>query len=184
MKGLLICVLWVLIPLTCSASEPLGKHRPSLESLRLLQNPSYPAFAVGDFFVAPSFAGDRASVTVRFNTRVPPNGQSFASYLKTSIVSELKAAGKYDPSATTVIAGELTESRLDGGGSSVLGARITVTRSGRKIYEKVLREESRWETSFLGEVAIPEAFNQYTTLYSKLIAQLFQDGAFKTAIAP
>lgn len=184
MKAQLICALWALTPLTCSASEPIGKHRPSLESVRLLQKPSYPAFAVGDFVVAPGFAGDTTSVTVRFHTRVPPNGESFASYLKAAIVSELKAAGKYDPSATTVIAGELTESRLDGGGSAVLGARITVARSGRNIYEKVLREESRWETSLLGEVAIPEAFNQYTALYSKLTVQLFQDDAFKTAITP
>lgn len=63
-------------------------------------------------------------------------------------------------------------------------AQPNVARSGRNIYEKVLREESRWETSFLGEVAIPEAFNQYTALYSKLMVRLFQDDAFETAITP
>lgn len=183
MKARLIHALVALAPLTCSASEPIGKHRPSLDSVRLLRDSSYPAFAVGDFVVAPHFVGDTTSVTVRFHKRVPANGETFASYLKASIVRELKAAGKYDPSATTVIAGELSESQLDGG-SAALGARITVTRFGQNIYDKVLREESRWETAFLGETAIPEAFNQYTALYSKLMARLFQDDAFKTAITP
>lgn len=183
MRAQLICALAALAPLASGASEPIGKHRPSLESVELLRQLSFPALAIGDFVVAPAVDGDMSSVTVRFHKRVPPNGESFASYLKASIVTELKAVGRYDSAATIVITGELIESRLDDS-SAALAARILVARSGRNVYDKVLREESRWDLAFLGEVAIPDAFNQYTELYSKLIVQLFQDGTFKTAIAP
>jgi hypothetical protein len=184
MRARLIFLLAALAPLTSDASETLGKHRPSLESVELLRQSSFPALAVGAFAVAPAVSGDADSVTVRFHRRTPANGESFASYLRTSIVTELEAVGKYDSAATTAVTGELVESRLDGGGSAALAARILVVRSGRNIYDKVLREESRWDPSLLGEVAIPDAFNHYTDLYSKLIVQLFQDDAFKTAIAP
>lgn len=184
MKVQVICALAALAPLTSGASESLGKHRPSLESVEFLRQSSFPALGVGDFAVAPAADGDMNSVTVRFNKRTPPKGESFASYLKASIITELKAGGKYDSAATTVITGELVESRLDGSGSAALAARILVARSGRNVYDKVLREESRWDSSLLGEVAIPDAFNQYTELYSKLIVHLFQDDTFKTAITP
>jgi hypothetical protein len=183
MRAQLLWALAALAPLAAGASEPLGKHRASLESVELLRQSSFPALAVGDFVVAPTAGGDMHSVTFRFHTRAPANGESLASYLKASLVTELRAAGKYDSAAATAITGELSESRLQGG-SAVLAARILVVRSGRRIYDKLLREQSRWDSSALGEVAIPDAFNHYTELYGKLIVQLFQDDAFKAAIAP
>lgn len=182
MRAPIVWALALLAPLTSGASEPLGRHRPSLESVELLRQSAFPALAVGDFVVAPDVEGDMTSVTVRFNKRTLPHGESFATYLQASIVTELNAAGKYDSAATTVLTGELLESRLDGG-RAMLVVRISVVRSGRNVYDKVLREESRWKPEVLGEVAIPDAFNQYTELYSKLILRLFRDDAFKTAIA-
>lgn len=184
MKARLLLLVATLAPLTSHASEFLGKHRPSLESVELLRQTPSPALAVGDFALAPSAVGDTTSVAVRFHTRTAAKGESFASYLKASIVTELEAAGKHDPAATTLISGELTESHLDGGGSAALAARIVVVRSGQNVYDKVLREESHWDSALLGEVAIPDAFNQYAALYGKLIVQLFKDDAFKAAIAP
>jgi hypothetical protein len=183
MKARLLVLIAALAPLAAPAAEFLGNHRPSLESVELLRQTSYPAFAVGEFVPAPNTSGTMKTVQIRFSARTALAGQSFASYLKASIVSELAAAGKYDPTSATVISGELTESRLDGGGGASLAARIVVVRSGQTIYDKVLREESQWESAFLGEIAITDGFNQYAALYGKLIMQLFKDEAFKAAIA-
>lgn len=183
MRAQLLWALTALLPLAAGASEPLGRHRPSIESVELLQQSTIPALAVGDFVVAPAAVGAATGVTFRFHTRVPSKGQSIASYLRAAIVTELAAAGKYDAAAATVITGELMESRLEGG-TAALAARIRVTRSGRNTYDELWREESHWDSAVLGEVAIPDAFNQYTGLYGKLIMRLFQNEAFKTAIAP
>lgn len=185
-----LCILFMFTAVTGCTSQPLGKHRPSLESVELLRQSVFVPLAVGDFVGAQ--AADREMnefVTVRTNKRSGPNGGSLASYLRASLVTELEAVGKYDPVATTVITGELLDSRLDGGsrgtnGTAALAARILVTRSGRLVYDNVLREQNSWNSSYLGEVAIVDAFNQYTELYSKLIVHLFQDEAFKAAVAP
>lgn len=183
MRARLFLLLATLAPLAAPAAELLGKHRPSLESVELLRDTPSPALAVGDFVLAPNMIGDAERVKVRFSTRTAPAGESFAAYLKASIVSELEAVGKYDATAATAISGALTESRLEAGSAS-LEARITVVRSGRNVYDKVLREDSKWEPAFIGEVAIPEGFNQYAALYGKLVMQLFKDDAFKAAVAP
>jgi hypothetical protein len=179
----MVCALVLLAPFAAVASSPLGKHRPSLDSVQLLQDSSVPALAVGAFVVAPTAEGDMDGVTFRFHERKPANGESLASYLQASIVTELRAAGKYDSAASTVITGELVQSRLQEG-SAALVARIRVVRSGQTVYDQLQRAQSSWDSAALGEVAIPDAFNHYTELYGKLIAQLFQDQAFKAALAP
>src|SRR5687767_1213936 len=160
MKARLLLLLATLAPLAAPASEFLGDHRPSLESVELLRQTSYPALAVGEFVPAPNASGNTKRVQIRSSARTAAS-DSFASYLKASIITELEAAGKYDPTAAAMISGELTESRLDGGGSASLAARIVVVRSGGTVYDKVLREESQWESAFLGEIAITDGFNQY-----------------------
>lgn len=44
--------------------------------------------------------------------------------------------------------------------SVTLAAKFSVTRGGTTLCDKLLREESRWESSFVGAVSIPEAINR------------------------
>ncbi|HEY7641602.1 MAG TPA: hypothetical protein VH814_17870 [Steroidobacteraceae bacterium] len=183
MRASLLCALVALAPLAASAAEPLGRHRPSLESIEVLQKSSVPPLATGEFTVASGAAiDDTNGVSFRMHKRVPARGESLASYARAAFVTELRAAGKHDPAAKAVITGMLVESRLDEG-SAALAVRIQVSRSGQPVYDKVLRVESNWDSALLGEVAIPDAFNHYTELYGKLILQLFQDQAFIVATA-
>ena len=78
------------------------------------------------------------------------------------------------------------ESQVDaaiGIGTARLAARFTVDRNGKRIFDKVLSVDSRWESSFIGAIALPEAINRYSSLYKELAAKLFEDKDFRTALA-
>lgn len=115
----------------------------------------------------------------------PANG-SFAKTLREELVVELKAAGVYDEASAIVIAGELTDSMVDaaiGTGTGKLGAHFTVTRDGKNVFDKTVTVEAKWESSFVGAIALPAAINQYTALYKTLAGKLFADPDFQKALA-
>ena len=115
----------------------------------------------------------------------PANG-SFAKTLREELVVELKAAGLYDDASGIVIAGELTDSMVDaaiGTGTARLGAHFTVTRDGKTVFDKTLTVDSKWDSSFIGAVALPAAINQYTAQYKTLAGKLFADADFQKALA-
>jgi hypothetical protein len=83
-----------------------------------------------------------------------------------------------------VITGFLQESQVDPAiseGSAKLAARFVVMRAGSAVYDKELTVSSKWESSFLGAVAIPAAINEYTALYRKLVGVLLDDPTFQAA---
>ncbi len=128
---------------------------------------------------------DKSQGGMRGSSMEPLNG-SFAQTLRDQLVMELKAAGLYDDAATAVISGELTQSELDaaiGTGTGRLGAHFSVVRDGKKVYDKELVADAKWESSFMGPVAIPAAMNQYAALYRTLVGQLFADPDFQHALA-
>lgn len=142
---------------------------------------------VGAFTLA---AGKPASMDsgldgLRGNSLVPAKG-SWAQLLKDTLVTELGAAGLLDPASTSIIEAQLTDSKVDapvGVGTGRLAARFTVTRSGRRVFDKELAAEATWESSFVGGVAVPEAIRQYAALYKSLAAKLIDDTDFRKALA-
>ena len=175
--------------LTGCASGPIAKHQASVTNIQALRVADVGTASVGEFKLAPTAKPsiDR-SISVRGSQLSSPNDKSFALYLKDSLLTELQAAGKYDAASPTVITGQLTENELNAAGFSsanaVLGAKFAVARGGRTLFEKTLRQESTWESSFVSAVAIPEAINQYTEMYTRLLAKLFADDEFKQALKP
>ena len=145
------------------------------------------AATTGTFVLAPGRDHSMdTSIGSRGHAIVPGSG-SFAQELRDEIVVELKASGLYDEKSNIVIEGQLTESELETGmgtGSGRLAAKFSVTRAGKPVYGKELAVEAKWDSSFLGAVAIPEAMNQYIALYKALAAKLFDDPEFRIALAP
>ena len=123
------------------------------------------------------------SISVRGgNTLSAPNGQGFATYLRETLVTELRAANKLNDTSAISISGELTRSEVDAGvstGTATLGARFVVRRTGSICLDKNYIETAQWESSFMAAVAVPTAFNQYTALYPKLAGQLLSDSEFQ-----
>jgi len=142
----------------------------------------------GSFVLAPGKdPGMDQKVGGLRGSSVTAESGSYAQYLKDTLVAELKAAGLYDEAAGVIIEGQLTDSQVDaaiGTGTARLAARFMVLRTGRQVFDKELVVDARWDSSFIGAVAIPAAINQYTALYKALVAKLFADEGFQAALAP
>lgn len=116
------------------------------------------------------------------NTLNAPSGQSFSSYLRDVLITELRAGNKLDDASAISITGELTKSELEAGmstGTATLGARFVVTKTGAVCLDKELTATAQWESSFMAAVAVPAAFNQYTALFPALAGKLLTDADFK-----
>lgn len=128
---------------------------------------------------------DKTLGGLRGSTLSATNG-SFSQQLKDEMLVELKAAGLYDENSQIVIGAQLMDSQVDaaiGTGTAKLAAHFTVDRSGNRVYDKDLAVDAKWESSFVGAVALPMAINQYNALYKSLLTKLFSDPAFRTAVA-
>lgn len=139
---------------------------------------------VGGFKPAASLSASAdQSISVRgSNTLSAPSGQSFSSYLRDVLITELRAGNKLDDASAISITGELTKSELEAGmsiGTATLGARFVVTKTGAVCLDKELTATAQWESSFMAAVAVPAAFNQYTALYPVLAGKLLTDADFK-----
>lgn len=68
-------------------------------------------------------------------------------------------------------------------GTAPLAARFVVTRGGSVNYDRELKVDASWESSFIGAVAIPAAATQYEALYRKLVGALIDDADFRKAVS-
>ncbi|MDI1260496.1 hypothetical protein [Aquabacterium sp.] len=139
---------------------------------------------VGSFKLAAGLSPsvDQAISVRGSNTLSAPSGQSFSSYLRDVLVTELRAGNKLNEASAITITGELTKSELEAGmsvGTATLGARFLVTRANGVCLDKALTATAQWESSFMAAVAVPAAFNQYTALYPVLAGKLLGDADFK-----
>lgn len=165
-----------------ACAQQMGSPQPSMSTLEAVRSGDIPAMRVGTFAPAPGV--DDKSIGSRAVSLDPPGG-SFAKYLGSALENDLRMGGKLDPKADLVLEGLLTASDLNTGmdtGTGNLGAKFSLKRDGKSIFEKNLLVQSQWDSSFLGAVAIPEAINQYTALYDKLATALFTDSDFKAAL--
>lgn len=165
------------------AIEP---HRPAIANIQIVRAADLPAIQVGAFALAPGRpASMDRSIQIRASTLRPPKGDSFSKYLADCLATELRAVGKLDTASGVIVDGLLMESRVSSGvgvGEAALAATFTVTRRGAPVYEKTLRVDATWKSEFIGAVAIPDAINQYTALYGKLVGALLADEGFKAAV--
>ncbi len=169
----------------CACAQQMGSPQPSLQTLEAVRSSDIPAMRVGNFALAPGLpASLDKSVGSRSVSLQSPEGGSLSKYLAKTLETDLRTGGKLDPNADMVLEGLLTASDLNTGistGDGKLGAKFSLMKGGKSIFEKDISVNAKWDSSFIGAVAIPEAINQYTALYDKLAAALFTDSDFKTA---
>jgi TonB family protein len=172
----------VLLALTgCAAVAP--NYQPTNDNVHTLQALPGGKVALGQFT-----AKDKSldSLTIRAGSYNSPYNGSYAEYLKAALRAELEGSGKLDAASPVVITGQLLENSLDGAsfttGTAKVSARIVVTQSGAKTFDKVVVGASQWESSFVGAIAIPAARRNYVDTVRKLLANIFADRDFQTAL--
>lgn len=183
---------WLLVALFAQStvacmSVKMVEPSASIGNLEKLRAANITPAKAGNFTLAPGKppSMDRGVSGLRGSSLESTYG-SFAQQLKNELIVELKSAGLYDDASDVVIEGQLTDSKVDaaiGTGSGRLAARFMIVHRDKKIYDKELAVESTWDSSFMGAIAIPEAMNQYTALYKKLIGKLFDDLDFRAALS-
>lgn len=184
--GLTLVLASVLSITACtSVMPPPIASAATVQSLRSAQlAPS----AVGTFRLAPGRPREmdvELSGGLRGGNIEAPNG-SYSRHIKEILMAELQSAGLLDLKSTTVIEGQLMESKVDaaiGTGTALLAARFQVLREGRTVFDKELAVNDSWDSSFIGAVAIPRAIERYSALYRALVNKLVDDADFKRALA-
>ncbi|WP_229427104.1 hypothetical protein [Massilia atriviolacea] len=173
------------VQLVGCAPMKMSAPAPSMDNTVKLRNPAFDKVAVGSFVLdASKSASIDQSHSLRAAAVAAPGG-SFAQYLGETLKVELQSAGLLDASAATTITGTLTESEVDaaiGTGKGVLAARFVVTRAAQVRFDKEVKVESSWDSSFMGAVAIPLAAREYEALHRKLVSKLLDDAAFRQAL--
>ena len=157
-------LLLLSISLTGCASITMPPPTASTSTLEKLRAANLAPSSVGKFKLAPGLNPqmDKTVTGLRGSSIQGANG-SFSQQLREVIIAELKAAGLYDEQSQIQIEGQLSDSHVDaaiGTGTAKLAAIFTVNKAGKKVFEKTVSVDSRWESSFIGAIAIPEAINQ------------------------
>lgn len=128
---------------------------------------------------------DKKALSVRGSTLKGGDDGKYSTYLRDALMAELKAAGRLDDKTNSEITGELLENKLNGSGMSTgnasVKARFVIKRDGAQVYDRTLSAQHEWDSSFIGAIAIPAAFDNYPVTIQKLFQQLFSDPEFERA---
>lgn len=174
----------VLLVAGCTAS--VSPPDTSIRAVRSASVADFPPLALGAFTPSPKLRrGADRSVGLRAVTIKPANGRSFSQFLGETVEVQLRLAAKLDPASPIELSGEMTEISVNtaiGKAHGAIAATFRVKAGGRIVFEKSLRAEASWDSSFIGAVAIINAEREYAALYPQLVETLFADPDFRAAL--
>ena len=183
-RWLAIAAIGTLAALSTGCALQAPPYAPSIDNVERLKTlPS--SMGVGAFSAAPGAPG-ATSISLRANSMESPVGADYAAYLAAALRQELTMAGKFDAASQIQIGGVLVKNDIAAAGISTnsgeIEARVTVKRGAETRFDKVVRAETSWESSFMGAIAIPKAQQQYPFLVQQLLRNLFSDADFVSAV--
>ncbi|NZA28304.1 hypothetical protein H0E84_18165 [Luteimonas sp. SJ-92] len=171
------------LSLAACVSMPAPTYQPSVDISDALLKSEVTQMQVAAFGAAPGVENN--SLSVRGSRLTTGSDGTYAGYLREALVNELKAGGRYDGDSDVRISGTLTHNELNGAGikigTALVGARFQVERDDAMVYDKALQTAHEWESSFVGAIAIPAAFDNYATAVQKLLLELLTDPDFLEA---
>ncbi|MBI3729691.1 MAG: hypothetical protein HY254_15340 [Burkholderiales bacterium] len=177
----LAILLFSLILTACTAVAP--GYQATVDNVKILQTIPDNAWAEpGHFSVADESLNQ---LRIRASAYNSPFNNSFAEYIKEALRTELQTAGRLGNQTHAVISGHVLKNSLDGSvgiGTASVVVRFTVTKGGKPIYEKVAIGETKWDSSFIGALAIPDAQRNHAEAVKQMLGKLFADPDFQRAI--
>lgn len=173
------------LALSACVSMPVPTYQPSVDNSEAILKSAGAPLHVSSFTAADGVENE--SLSVRGSKLAPGSDDTYAGYLRNALISELSTTGRYDDASDLRLGGVLTGNALDGSGTRVgkatVAARFHVERDGTIVYDKTLQAGHEWQSSFIGAIAIPAAFDNYAATVQKLLNQLFNDPEFVQATA-
>ena len=111
---------------------------------------------------------------------------TFATYLEKALRSDLTELRVLDAAATTRIDATILQNELDVSGLStglgLLAVKLTVSKKGAPVLEKVYTAKTQFESSLAAAVAVPKAQSEYPKLVRTLLQTVYTDPAFLAAV--
>lgn len=186
MKSRLVILASITALMTGCASFVPPTYSPDYPSLDKLKAGLVGKVAVGTFQPRSPEAPVN-KVTLRGSVLAPPSG-SFAEYLENAIRSDLTELRALDPQADTRIDATLLKNDIDisgfSTGTGVMEVKLTVSKRGKAVLDKVYAANTQFESSFAGAVAIPKGQSEYPRLVRTLLQTVYADPAFLNAVKP
>lgn len=160
-------------------------YQPSVANVSTLKTATNSTVAVGAFSVKTDMPG-ATTLPLRAVTLASSVGTSFADYLAQALKAELELAQRFDPKTTIEITGVLTKNVLNADGMTKgqgeIEAQFVVRRNGEVRFDKLKSGTAEWPSSFMGNIAIPNAAQSYPLLVQNLLTALYADPDFLSAI--
>jgi len=173
-------VLGLSLFVAACAMAPVPVQTMSAKAVNAISDARIPAMRVGQFELSKTLPGKRdRSLAVRAAT-IRPEGGSFSHYLAETVKAQLAAAGRLDERSDTIVSGEIVGSDVGSAigadsGHGLLAVEFAVHRGDTQLFKKTITVEGKWNSSFIGGVAIPAAEHGYMALYPEIVAKLFFD---------
>ena len=181
LRGLAIVCL-ALFFAGCAMQSP--PYSPSIDHVQLIKDKTRQAAKLGEFSVQAG-AKNATSIGIRASSMSSNVGGDDAQYLAQALRSELEMAQRLDPKANIEITGVLLGTDIDTGmseGTGYIQARFVVKNNGAIRFDKVKRGDFKWESSFVGAIAIPAAQQAYPSVVKELLGALYGDDDFQQAL--
>lgn len=179
----LLVLTATLISTGCSMMAP--QYTASLDNVQALKDAGTYTAKAGNFTSA-SDPANANPIKIRGSSLASPYQNSYANYLSEAIKQELQLAQRFSPDSTIEISGVLLKNDIDATGFSVgfvtIEARFIVKKSGKIVYEQVKSVRHEFPSAFAGAVAITRAVQEYEFGIRKLLASLYTDPSFISAL--
>ncbi len=171
-----LTVIFALLLSACTMVAPPYKN--SMDNLQHLKRSSLEPMAVGEIEDSKKLN----AISLRGSSLVSPQNKSFGDYLELALQSELEAAKLYSGVSSIIISGKMIENDIDVSGFSIgegkMSVEFIVSSGENVVFTKVISVVHEFESSFMGNIAIPNGQLNYSVMVQKLCGALFTDKEF------
>ncbi|WP_345985673.1 hypothetical protein WCX49_00735 [Sulfurimonas sp. HSL-1656] len=158
-------------------------YQPDFNSINYLKDQNLQKMSVNG---SESSDESDEEVSLRAANMVSPYGGSFTTYLQKSLQEHLQQAALYDKHSKIKITATLIRNDVDISGFSIgtadLSAKFQVENDGTNVYNKELSIHHEWDSSFIGQIAIENALDNYPVAMQKLIDAFLSDKTFLESV--
>ncbi|MGF6572009.1 hypothetical protein ABH945_004130 [Paraburkholderia sp. GAS333] len=179
-----VCLTLSCILAACTSVDA-ARYAPSVDNLQALKSLG-PVEGRIEPFDAPETHDNPYPVFLRAARMHSPVGGSFGTYLSNAMEQEFAVAGDLSSHAKFEVSGVLLKNDIDALGFSqgqgIISARFVVRRGSDIVYDSVKTAIGNWDSSLLGFVAVTNATQAYPQIVQTLLAKLYADPVFRSAI--
>lgn len=171
-----ILITLILLLTTTGCSMKGHEFKPDFNSINDLKDNNLKAMSIQNENIKNE---KDETIGLRAVNMTSPYGGSFSKYLEKSLEEQLKQASIYDKQSNIKISAILLKNDVSISSFSIgeadLTANFIVMNKDKKVYEKEHTIHHEWESSFIGQIAIENAIENYPIAMQKLIDSFLLD---------